>query len=148
MRRFITLSVIVGVFMAIPGVAFAHECVVINRSEQGNQGSDHGMWFAVDTDDFILLVFGDPETGEPTEEGEAIVEEYGEDFKEAVAAADLPTSFSIFEHHTIGEKPRTGELTAAYDGTGKSSDGKGIEHFFDGGYFDTYAEILFGVISA
>lgn len=144
MRRFVSLTVIVGVFMAIPAVAFAHECVVINRSEKGIENSDHGMWFAVNTDDFIMLVFEeDPATGE------LILAEYGDKFAEAVAAEGLPTSFAIFEHHTIGTKgPHSEEFAAAYTKNGKANDGKGVEHFFSGGYFDTYLEILFGLIGA
>lgn len=143
MRRLVSLTVLVGVLMAIPAVAFAHECVVVNRSEKGIENSDHGMWFAVNTDDFIMLVFeDDPATGA------AILEAYGDAFEEAVAAEGLPTSFAIFEHHTIGTKgAHSEELAAAYVGTGKSSDRKGVDHFFTGGYFDTYLEILFGLIS-
>lgn len=144
MRRFVSLMVIVGVLMAIPAVAFAHECVVINRSEKGTENSDNGMWFAVNTDDFIMLVFEeDPETGAN------VVAAYGDAFEAAVLAEGLPTSFSIFEHHTIGAKgPQSEEFAAAYVGTGKSNDGRGIDHFFSGGYFETYIEILFGVIGA
>jgi hypothetical protein len=142
MRRLVSLTVIVGVFMAIPAVAFAHECVAANRSDKGIENSDRGMWFAVNTDDFIMLVFeDDPETGE------AILAAYGDAFEAAVAAEGLPTSFSIFEHHTIGAKgAHSEEFAAAYVGTGKSSDGKGIDHFFTGGYVETYLEILFGLI--
>jgi hypothetical protein len=142
MRRLVSLTVIVGVFMAIPAVAFAHECVAANRSDKGIENSDRGMWFAVNTDDFIMLVFeDDPETGE------AILAAYGDAFEAAVAAEGLPTSFSIFEHHTIGAKgAHSEEFAAAYVGTGKSSDGKGIDHFFTGGYVETYLKILFGLI--
>ena len=143
MRRLVSLVVIVGLFMAIPAVAFAHECVVANRSDKGIENSDHGMWFAVNTDDFIMLVFEeDPATGAD------VLAAYGDEFEEAVAAEGLPTSFSIFEHHTIGAKgAHSEEFAAAYDGTGKTSDRKGIDHFFTGGYFDTYLEILLGLIA-
>lgn len=129
--------------MAIPAVAFAHECVVANRSEKGIEKSDNGKWFAVNTDDFIMLVFEDD-----PEFGAEVLAQYGEAFADAVAAEGLPTSFSIFEQRTLGAKGQSGELNAAYDGTTKSFDGKGVDHFFSGGYFDIYLEILFGLINA
>lgn len=144
MRRLVSLTVMVGVFMAIPAVAFAHECVVANRSDKGIEKSDNGMWFAVNTDDFIMLVFEDD-----PDAGAAILAQYGDAFEAAVAAEGLPTSFSIFEHRTIGAKgPQSEEFAAAYNGTGKSGDRKGIDHFFSGGYFETYLDILFGLLSA
>ncbi|HEX6219972.1 MAG TPA: hypothetical protein VF115_02650 [Acidimicrobiia bacterium] len=142
MRRMVALFTLVGVILAVPAVAYAHECVIATRSEKGIQNSDHGQWFAVNTDDFIRLVFeGDPAV-------EDIVAEHGEAFRQAIADAGLPTSFAIFENRTLGGKGRFGEeLTPAYDGTDKSRDGKGVDHFFSGGYFDTYLEILFGLLS-
>lgn len=134
--------VIAGVFMSIPAVAYAHECIVANRSTAAAENSGNaGVWETVTTDDVIRFVFeGDPNV-------EQTVTDCGDACREAVEDAGLPTSFSIFLHHVLGTVPVTGEFTPAYDGTGRSGDLKGIDHLFSGGHVDTYVAILFGVLS-
>lgn len=141
MRRFVALMVIVGVFMSLPMVAYAHECIVANRSNAGAENSGNaGVWETVTTDDVIYFVFeGDPNV-------EQIVAVYGDAYREAVEEAGLPTSFSIFSRLTLGTVPTTGEFTPAYDGTGRSGDLQGIDHLFSGGLADTYVGLLLALI--
>jgi hypothetical protein len=138
MRRLSAITVLTGVLLAAPAsVALAHECIVVNRSATGSENAGNsGNWFYVTTDDLIVFITGDP----------TLVPVLSEPFREAVAAAGLPTEVAIFEHHTLGTKGSDGSLTPGYTDRGHSNDGKGIEHLFSGGYADQYAAILFGLL--
>lgn len=141
MRRLATVLVLAGVLVGGPaGAALAHECTVANRSAQGSEkASSSDSWFYVTTDDLIVFITEDP----------SLVPVLSEPYRAAVAAAGLPTSFAIFEHHTIGTGgPDKDTLTPGYTEGGHSSDGKGIDHMFTGGYIDQYVTILLDLLQA
>lgn len=163
MRIFRKFSLALTLAMTVTGLfgaaAFAHECFIADRSEQGVQaaGGHSDNWFVGTTDDvaffyYVMTELGkDPFMDELTP-GEAaaagaFVATWSEAFAAAVHDAGLPTSIAIFEHHTIGTNPRTGEPTPAYTKNGRSNDGHGVEHFFSGGYIDEYFGLLAGVCS-
>jgi hypothetical protein len=137
MRRLSAITVLTGVLLAAPAsVAMAHECIVVNRSATGSENAGNsGNWFYVTTDDIIVFITGDP----------TLVPVLSEPFRDAVAAAGLPTEFAIFENRTLGTNS-DGSLTPGYTDLGHSNDGKGIEHLFTGGYAAQYDAILFGLL--
>ncbi len=134
-RRSALIMAIVAGLLAMPATAFAHECFVANRSAQGTQGAANGQWFVGTTDDLIVIITGDP----------TLVPVLSDAYREAVAAAGLPTEIAIFDHHTLGDNSGNG-TAAAYAKNGKANDGKGVERFFSGGYIDQYVAILLGLL--
>ena len=135
MRRTTTVLLLAAVLVAGPAsAALAHECIVANKSAKGSENAAHSEnWFHVTTDDIIVFITGDP----------SLVPVLSEAYRDAVAQAGLPTSFAIFERHTLGAKGRDKDtLTPGYTEMGHSNDGKGIDHLFSGGYVDQYVAIL------
>jgi len=141
MRRIATVLVLAGVLIAGPaGAALAHECIVANRSAQGSEkASSSENWFHVTTDDLIVFITEDP----------SLVPLLSDTYRAAVAEAGLPTSFAIFEHHTIGFKgPDKDIATPGYGERSHGNDGQGIDHVFSGGYIDQYVTILLDLLQA
>lgn len=126
MRRLTTVLVLAAAVVAGPaGAALAHECIVANRSEQGSANSGNSAnWEHITTDDIIVFITEDP----------SLVPALSEPYRQAVAEAGLPTSFSIFGRKTLPTK--------------QPNDGKGIDHIFSGGYADQYFAILFELLEA
>ena len=108
----------------------AHECIVVNRSDTGNEhASGSGRWFTLTLDQLFSETedFGLPDLT-------AAQVDY------AVAAsldAGVPGSFTFRSDKTIaGEAP-------GFEATGKGTDGKGVDHFFE-----VYGDTLIGALFA
>ena len=108
----------------------AHECIVVNRSDTGNEhASGSGRWFTLTLDQLFSETedFGLPDLT-------AAQVDY------AVAAsldAGVPGSFTFRSDKTIaGEAP-------GFEATGKDTDGKGVDHFFE-----VYGDTLIGALFA
>lgn len=125
-RRITGIFVLTGALLAVSaGAVAAHECMVANRSEQGQQAVGHSpVWLSenmatAEAYEFtFVVVFG----VEPTE---AMLEE-------AVAmheAQGLQEWTAFFEGHTLLTNPQTGEDNPA--ATKHAGDGQGIDHWSD-----------------
>jgi hypothetical protein len=108
----------------------AHECIVVNRSDTGNEhASGSGRWFTLTLDQLFSETedFGLPDLTEAQVDY-------------AVAAsldAGVPGSFTFRTDKTIaGEAP-------GFEATGKGTDGKGVDHFFE-----VYGDTLIGALFA
>lgn len=126
MRRFLTIFTLGAVFlMSTAGVALAHECMVINRSQQGEQAVGNSpMWLSEDmaTHESYQFVFEVVFRVTPTE---AMLDE-------AVTMhieQGLQRWASFFLGHTLLTNPKTGEDTPAAEK--HSADLKGVEHWSD-----------------
>lgn len=128
-RTTTTLALAAALVVSGAGAASAHECYVANRSDKGNAGASHSAnWYTVQVAElfssvhfFMPELFPEPLTPAQVAEAVAMTEEAG-----------VPTSFTVFERFTI---PRNLDEASA-----KSTDGKGIDHFFAG-----YGEQLIGI---
>lgn len=121
-----TIAVVAALFlMATAGVALAHECMVINRSQTGEQAvANSPMWLSEDmatheSYEFVfVVVFGVTPTEEMLDEAVAMHIDQG-----------LQRWASFFQHHTLLTNPKTGEDNPA--GTEHSADLKGVDHWSD-----------------
>ena len=116
---------------AIPlaGVA-AHECIVVNRSATGNEhASGSGRWFTLT----LEQLFSDTEDFGFPDLTPAQVE-YAANLS---FDSGVPASFTFRADKTLLEN------AAGWQKNGHSTDGKGIDHFFD-----VYGETLIGAIFA
>jgi hypothetical protein len=111
----------------------AHECIVVNRSDTGNQhASGSGRWVTVTL----------PQIFEETEQ-------FG--FPDLTAAqvayaADLASSWGVLDSFTF----RSDTLlppSDAWDALGHATDGKGIDHFFDV-YGERIVNALFAALAS
>lgn len=126
MRRLLTIVTLGTVFlMSTAGVALAHECMVINRSEQGEQAVGNSpMWLSEDmatheSYEFVFAVaFGVTPTQEMLDKAVALHLEQG-----------LQRWASFFQGHTLLTNPKTGEDNPA--GGKHSADLSGVEHWSD-----------------
>ena len=128
-RRFVSAVAGALVVLAImASTVSAHECLVVNRSAQGNAGASHsGEWFTLtlgqlfsETENFGLPDLTDAQVAW------------------AVARAievGVPPSFTIRTDKTIGED------AAAFTKNGHADDGKGIDPFID-----VYGNTLIGIV--
>jgi hypothetical protein len=114
------------------GVASAHECFIANRSANGNAGASHSAnWYTLEMADLFadahLFLGGEPLTADQLQTALELTQEAG-----------IPTSVTMFERFTI---PRSSDEVDSLDGlSSKSSDGKGVDHFFA-----SYGDALFGI---
>ena len=108
----------------------AHECIVVNRSDTGNEhASGSGRWFTLTLNQLFSETedFGFPD----------LTEAQVDYAVNASLQADVPSSFTIRTDKTIaGEAP-------GFEATGKGSDGKGVDHFFE-----VYGDTLIGALFA
>lgn len=115
--------------MSGAGAASAHECYVANRSDKGNAGASHSAnWYTLQ----VAELYSSVHFFMPDVFPEALTDEQVATAVDLTAEAGIPTSFTVFERFTI---PRNLD-----EGSAKSSDGKGIDHFFAG-----YGEQLIGI---
>ncbi len=125
-----TLALSTALVGGSSGVASAHECFIANRSAQGNAGAAHSSnWSTLTLADLFShahLFLGTNRALTPAEVNRAV---------SAAAAQGIPTSFTIFERHML---PRSVEKMEEI--TSKSSDGKGVDHFFV-----AYGEDIIGI---
>lgn len=125
--RSLALALAIGV-VPVAAVA-AHECIVVNRSDTGNlHATVSGKWITVTLHDIYeeTELFGFPDLTEAQV-----------DYAAALAGSwGVPDSFT-FRSDTL-LPPST-----AWDELGLSTDGKGIDHFFD-----VYGEQIVGALFA
>lgn len=130
MFRRVTASVVLGLAIAAgsAGIVSAHECYIASRSEQGNigAGTHSKAWFAVSPAEVFAFV--------AQAEGGTMLSD--DQLAWAIAAAKdagLPQTLTLFGNHTLAEG------TPAMDRNGHATDGKGVDHVFDGIWFDYVA---------
>jgi hypothetical protein len=125
LARSLALALALGL-VPLASVA-AHECIVVNRSDTGNQhASGSGRWITVT----LVEIYEETEQFGFPDLTPAQVE-YAADL---AAAWGVPASFT-FRSDTL--LPRSD----AWEALGHSTDGKGIDHFFD-----VYGERLVGAL--
>ena len=126
-----TLALTVGLVGIGAGAASAHECYVANRSAQGNAGaSNSANWYTLHLEELFR-------SGHEFLGGPALTDAQVQTALAMAADQGVPSSFTLFERFTI---PRSqGELAEVWS---KSSDGKGIDHFF-AKYGDTIVGVFF-----
>lgn len=126
MRRLATVVVAAALFLvSTAGVALAHECMVVNRSQRGEQAVGNSpMWLSEDMathGSYIFVfevVFGVTPTVDMLDAAVALHLEQG-----------LQRWASFFMGHTLLTNPKTGEDNPA--GAAKSGDLKGVDHWSD-----------------
>lgn len=108
----------------------AHECIVVNRSDSGNEhASGSGRWFTLTLDQLFSETedFGLPD----------LTEAQVDYAVNASMQAGVPSTFTFRTDKTIaGEAP-------GFEATGKGTDGKGVDHFFE-----VYGDTLIGALFA
>lgn len=125
-RRLTTVAVAGAMFlMSTAGVALAHECMVINRSQNGEKAVGNSpMWLSEDmashaSYEFVFeVVFDVTPTKEMLEEAVALHVEQG-----------LQRWASFFQGHTLLTNPKTGADNPAAEK--HAADLKGVEHWSD-----------------
>ncbi len=107
------------------GAAFAHECMIANRSPQGQQAVGNSpMWLSEDMattgayDFTFSVVYGVDATPEMLDEAVALHVEQG-----------LQEWTAFFIHHTLLTDPKTHQDKPA--ATRHAGDGRGVEHWSD-----------------
>ena len=125
--RSLALAAVLGV-VPLSSVA-AHECIVVNRSDTGNQhASGSGRWVTVTLAEIYEETeqFGFPDLS-------AAQVSYAANL---ASSWDVPGSFT-FRSDTLLPP------SDAWDALGHATDGKGIDHFFD-----VYGERIVGALYA
>ena len=99
--------------------AYAHECFIPNRSEQGNAkaGANSQAWYTLVVADAIQGDVG-PE-GITQAQADCILREY--------TATGAPSSFTV---HVKGATGQDGTLAAHNPNLAKGGDGKGVDYIF------------------
>lgn len=119
-KTVLTLALTAGMVAATAGTASAYECLIANRSAQGNAAATHsGNWSTLALADLyssahLFLPNSRPLT---SAEVDAAVRQ--------AAEQGIPTSFTVFGRHLL---PRSVEEMEQLSSA--SSDGKGVDHFF------------------
>jgi hypothetical protein len=130
-RNFVVSLAFAIALGAVPVVsAAAHECVVVNRSANGNlHASGSGQWVTVT----LSQIYEETESfGFPDLTAAQV------DFAVAVARSlGVPDSFTIRSDKTLLED------AAGWQKGDHATDGKGIDHFFD-----VYGDRLIGALFA
>ena len=130
--RVLVRSLIVALALGLVPVASvaAHECIVVNRSATGNEhASGSGRWFTLTLEQLFSETedFGFPDLS-------AAQVDYAVDLS---LDSGVPAKFTFRADKTLLEN------AAGWQKNGHSTDGKGIDHFFD-----VYGETLIGAIFA
>jgi hypothetical protein len=130
LRKFLAApAIVLGVVALTGSTAFAHECYNASRSANGNAGaSQSNAWGTVTIEDvFADAVANSEEFGLPAADESDIPAMVAD-----ALARGVPSSFVVHFPSTAA--------SGVY-GTAKSSDGKGIDHFFatfEGDLIDSY----------
>lgn len=131
-KSILTFVATTSLVAAGAGAASAHECYIANRSAQGNTGASHSAnWYTLQMSHLFAeahLFFG----------GEALTAEQLAWALDQTEAQGIPLSVTMFERFTI---PRSVDELEGL--STKSSDGKGVDHFFA-----SYGDALFGIFAA
>jgi hypothetical protein len=126
LRRITVTAVLTATLLVVTaGATLAHECMVTNRSQQGEQAVGHSpMWLSENMatheayEFTFVVVLGVEPTEEMLDAAVAMHVEQG-----------LQEWTSFFEHHTLLASPKTGEDVAA--ASSHAGDGRGIDHWSD-----------------
>jgi len=116
-----------GLVLVGGGVASAHECFIPNRSDKGTaNATKSNNWFTIT----LAEVFAEADEflGE-----EPLTEAQIDQAVAMAVEAGIPATVAVF-----------GRTTLPVGGGGSSSDGKGIDHFFDS-YVDDLIPIFYAV---
>lgn len=129
-KRLLVTGVLTGLILAIPASsAFAYHCFVVKRSEQGSIGAGNsGNWFTLDMSVILVEEFG-------------IDEETADEIVVALDEAGVPTIVAFNEKKLLTVKNKN-------QWNGGYGDGKGIDSFFIGPYWETMLDVLadFGIV--
>ncbi|MEX2557072.1 MAG: hypothetical protein WEB06_15775 [Actinomycetota bacterium] len=122
-KKLLTTLALTGAMLVLPATAaFAHECIVANRSAQGAIGAGgSGQWFSISLEDVFAFEFSVPEANVDDAVAEAI-------------DAGIPEVVAIFGKFTLA-----GGTGAASNGA--LADGKGLEHLSQSPLAATIGEI-------
>lgn len=126
-RRVATVAAATAAFAMIGSTAFAHECMVMNRSEQSNKSLVNSpMWHAEDlateaSYQFVFQVVFET-TGTPEELQAAI---------DAHIEQDLQRWAAFFSGHTLLQRQNTEPGTDTPAATKHAGDRKGVDHWSD-----------------
>jgi hypothetical protein len=129
-RRFLLVTAVAATALALPTAAFAHECYVASRSDQGNAGAANSQrWLTIQTAEFFGFAHEflpiQPMTAQQIAQASALA-----------TAQGIPSTFTIFVgSHTLAEGTPAALKHAA--------DGKGVDHIFA-----AYGEQLVGIALA
>ena len=119
-KTVLTLALSAGLVAATAGAASAHECFIADRSASGNAAATHSdNWSTLALAELFSsahLFLGTDRPLTPAEVDTAVA---------AAAAQGIPTSFTVFGRHML---PRSVEQLEEL--SSRSSDGKGVDHFF------------------
>jgi hypothetical protein len=131
MRVLVRSLALTMALLAIPLASVAaHECIVVNRSDTGNEhASGSGRWFTLTLEQLFSETedFGFPDLT-------AAQIEYAANLS---LDSGVPESFTFRTDKTIaGEAP-------GFEATGRGADGNGVDHFFE-----IYGETLIGALFA
>jgi hypothetical protein len=129
------LAVGVGLTIVAGGGAWAHECYVANRSDQGNASvaSHSQAWEEVSLDTILTQFIGvSPDVATCVEE---LAPDYG-----------VPSSFVFGAKQAVGQGGVIAENNPNMDAKGLSSDGNGIDHAEDA--FGPTLGMLIGMCSS
>ena len=126
LRRITGTMVLTGTLLAVSAsAALAHECMVANRSQQGEQAVGHSpVWLSENMathgayEFTFVVVFGVEPTEEMLDQAVAMHVQQG-----------LQEWASFFQHHTRLASPTTGVDTPA--ATRHAGDGRGVDHWSD-----------------
>ena len=131
----VTLALTAGMIGGTAGVASAHECFIANRSDKGDAGAARSQsWETVPLRELYEsahLFLEGPDATPLTEV------QVAEALRRATAAG-VPLSFTTFKAMIPGY------LKTSHETSAKSSDGKGVDHFF-AAYGDRIVAIYFAV---
>ena len=130
--RVLVRSLIVALVIGLVPVATAaaHECIVVNRSDTGNQhATESGRWITVTLQQIYEETehFGLPDLTPA----------------QVTYAVDLASSWGVPDSFTFRSDKTLLEEASGWQKNGHSSDGKGIDHFID-----AYGGPLFGALDA
>ena len=116
-KTLVTTALTAGLVVSGAGMASAHECYVANRSDKGNAAAaaHSDNWYQLSLTELFGYV------GVPDAAMDAAVAE--------ASARGIPSSFTVFERFTIPRSVAEMEEMTEAD-LAKSTDGKGIDHFF------------------
>lgn len=124
-RTMIPLAAGAALLFAAPGAAFAHECMVTNRSPQASQAVGNSpMWLSENMathESYAFtfeVVFGVTPTEQMLDEAVALHLEQG-----------LQEWAAFFQGHQLLANPHTGVDNPA--GASRSGDGRGVDHWSD-----------------
>lgn len=123
--RIVVTTAATGAFLAVGATsAFAQDCFVVHRSDQGSTSVGHSQaWVSLPVTDLV-----------------GVTGQCAADVDTALAGAGLPTVLATMANKTLLEG------TGA-DANGKTADGKGIDHFEESPVVGQMFDVVGGVLA-